>query len=47
MLFLGKAEKPEYLEQESTMDPNFALMESCWGVPSPNPANMKTGSNMI
>ena len=26
---------------------HFALMESCWGVPSPNPANIKTGSTMI
>ena len=22
---------------------HFALMESCWGVPSPNPAIMKNG----
>ena len=25
------------------MEPNFAPMESCWGVPSPNLANMKNG----
>ena len=30
-------------EQDSTMGPNFALMESCWGVPSPNRAIMKNG----
>ena len=26
---------------------HFVHMESCWGVPSPNPANIKTGSIMI
>ena len=31
------------MEQDSTMGPNFALMESCWGVPSPNPAIMQNG----
>ena len=34
------------IEQDSTMDPNFTLMKYCWGVSSPNPANMKNGKHM-
>ena len=42
----AKTKRLGSVEQDSTMGPNFAYrsicppMESCWGVPSPNPASV-------